>query len=125
MIGAQQVGAQPLDGVAPGRRLDLGGVSVAARVVGGGVVAEAIAQALDEARALSLPCPLDGRSTRSRTATTSLPSTCSPGIPAAMAFCARVSAAVWARRETEIAHWLLFTTKTTGRRQTPATLMAS
>ena len=56
---------------------------------------------------------------------TSLPSTCSPGKPAATAFCASVSAADCAERGTEIAHSLLLMTKTTGSRQIPARFMAS
>ncbi|MNQ82693.1 hypothetical protein D3C85_977510 [compost metagenome] len=42
-----------------------------------------------------------------------------------MAFCARVGAPHWMRRGTEIAHWLLLTTNTTGSCQAPATLRAS
>ncbi|MNJ61453.1 hypothetical protein D3C77_572410 [compost metagenome] len=42
-----------------------------------------------------------------------------------MAFCARVGAPHWMLRGTEIAHWLLLTTNTTGSCQAPATLSAS
>ena len=59
------------------------------------------------------------------TARTSLPSTCSPGMPAAMAFCANVCACVCALRGTEIAHSLLTTTNTSGNCHTPAPLSAS
>ena len=60
-----------------------------------------------------------------RIAITSLPSTCSPVIPAAIAFWARVSAADCVRRGTEMAHWLLLATKTTGSRRTPAKFIDS
>ena len=56
---------------------------------------------------------------------TSLPSTCSPSMPAAIAFCASVSAAVCWATGTEIAQRLLLMTKTSGRRHTPAILSAS
>ena len=46
-------------------------------------------------------------------------------MPAASAFWARVGAALWAWRGTEMAHWLLLTTKTAGTRQAPAMLIAS
>ncbi|MCY1283657.1 hypothetical protein D9M70_325400 [compost metagenome] len=46
-------------------------------------------------------------------------------MPAPTAFCARVGAPHWRLRGTEIAHWLLLTTKTTGSCQAPATLSAS
>ncbi|MNN39812.1 hypothetical protein D3C81_1538640 [compost metagenome] len=75
------------------------------------------------------PLPCRARSSaqcmRSYTASTSLPSTCSPWRPAPTAFCARVGAPHWMRRGTEIAHWLLLTTKTTGNCQAPATFSAS
>ena len=60
-----------------------------------------------------------------RTAITSLPSTCRPSMPAAIAFWARVCAALCFARGTEIAHWLLVTTNTTGSFQAPAALIAS
>ena len=50
----------------------------------------------------------------------SLPSTCTPSTPAAIAFCASVAAAVCALRGTEIAHWLLLTTTTSGACHTAA-----
>ena len=45
-----------------------------------------------------------------------------PGMPAAIAFCASVAAAVCALRGTEIAHWLLLITNTAGSRQAPASV---
>ena len=54
------------------------------------------------------------RSAAMRTAIISLPSTCSPGIPAAIAFCTRVAAAVCFSRGTEIAQPWLLITKTAG-----------
>lgn len=59
------------------------------------------------------------------TAITSLPSTWTPGKPAATAFWASVAVPLWAANGTEMAHWLLLTTNTTGRRFTPAKFMAS
>ena len=55
----------------------------------------------------------------------SLPSTVTPSIPAPLAFSDSKPAAHCSERGTEIAHWLLFTTKTKGKFQTPAQLMDS
>jgi hypothetical protein len=54
-----------------------------------------------------------------------LPSTCSPGTPPAIAFCASVAQAVCLASGTEIAHWLLVITNTSGSRHTPARFSAS
>ena len=60
-----------------------------------------------------------------RTATTSLPSTWMPGMPAATAFWASVFVAVWISSGTEMAQRLLTVTNTAGSRRTPATFRAS
>ena len=46
-------------------------------------------------------------------------------MPAAIAFCASVCAAVWRARGSEIAHWLLLMTRTSGTFQAPAMFMPS
>jgi len=85
-LGRQEV-AQRAIGSAGQCRLTSASSRLAAGIVGGGVVAEAIghasiSRAPPPARAAASP-----RSTASRTAITSLPSTCSPSMPAAIAFC--------------------------------------
>ncbi len=59
------------------------------------------------------------------TATRSLPSTCTPSTPAAIAFCASVAVALCALRGTEIAHWLLLSTTSSGAFHTAAKLSPS
>src|ERR671934_51605 len=70
------------------------------------------------------PPPLRARSTASRaashTASTSPPSTRTPGIPYPAALCASASARVCAESGVEIAHWLLLQKRIAGACITPA-----
>ena len=72
--------------------LDLVGRLVAARVVGGGVGADAIGQRLDKRRSLARARALDGPvADAAYTASASLPSTSTPVTPCASPFWASVS----------------------------------
>ncbi len=89
--GAFELGAEPLDRVArlPVAQLVVG--DVARRVVGVGVRAHAVGDDLEQRRAVARGrAPHAPRARRRRTASTSLPSTRTPGMPAAAPLAAKV-----------------------------------
>ncbi len=125
LAAAGEEGAQALDRLLAPGLVDLLGGTVAAGVVGRGVVAQAIADALQQGRPLALARALQGRADAFGDRQHVVAVHLFAGEAGTHRLSARVGAPHWMRRGTEIAHWLLLTTKSTGNCQAPATFSAS
>ena len=101
---ADEIVPQPNDRLLLPALLDFFRRAITRRIVGGGVITKPVGDGLYQAWSVPRPSEAIAASAAARTAMTSLPSTCSPEKPAAMAFCASVCDAVCSRSGTEIAH---------------------